>query len=355
MSSPAAVTTAMHKFATAAGLVEADVPVPDALLALAGDRLNEGRSQFGDRAVYKTAIGTHGGGAWVVDLDDPVNPTVGDSQAFLQRFVETSGQARDARVYIVGGEIIGAMYRSAPEGEWRTNVSLGGDVTDATDDLPDEANEIALRAAEAVGLDYSGVDLIETPDGWAVLETNPTAGFRGLYRATGTSPAPYIAKLAIERVGGSVDDEQVEHLAGTLDDSRPACAPSKKRQRPTKPGVIGFIEDLVVSGTRDTQNVLAKSDTGATRTSIDAQLAAEIGTGPIKDIVRVRSGSSKKGKTRPVVDVVVGVGGTQHTVTASVEDRSHMDYPLLLGRDILEHYHVDVTREADTGGGGREE
>jgi hypothetical protein len=57
----------------------------------------------------------------------------------------------------------------------------------------------------------------------------------------------------------------------------------------------------------------------------------------------------------PVVDVVVGVGGTQHTVTASVEDRSHMDYPLLLGRDILEHYHVDVTKQSGDGGGEREE
>jgi RimK family alpha-L-glutamate ligase len=355
LNRPPAVTTAMHKFATAAALAEEDVPVPDALLALSGDRLNAGRADFGERAVYKTAIGTHGGGAWVVDLDDPVNPRVGDRQAFLQRFMETPGTPRDARVYVVGGEIIGAMYRNAPEGDWRTNVSLGGEVLDATDDLPAEAKDIARRAAEAVGLDYSGVDLIETPDGWAVLETNPTAGFRGLYRATGISPAPYIAKLAIEHVGGEVDEDQVRGLAGTLDDSRPACAPAKAKVRNNEPAVIGFIEDVVVSGTRGTQNVLAKSDTGATRTSIDAQLAAEIGTGPIKDIVRVRSGSTKRGKARPVVDVVVGVGGTQHTVTASVEDRSHMDYPLLLGRDILEHYHVDVTRQTDTGGGEREE
>jgi hypothetical protein len=40
-------------------------------------------------------------------------------------------------------------------------------------------------------------------------------------------------------------------------------------------------------------------------------------------------------------------GGTHHTVTASVEDRSQMDDPLLLGRDILQHYHVDVRKRAD--------
>jgi len=124
--------------------------------------------------------------------------------------------------------------------------------------------------------------------------------------------------------------------------------PTKRLPNPIEPTVIGYIEEVVVNGTRGSQMVMAKSDTGATRTSIDTHLATEIGSGPIKDIITVRSGSVKEGKSRPVVDIVVGVGGTQHTVTASVEDRSHMEFPLLLGRDILEHYHVDVTRRADS-------
>ncbi|PWG73615.1 30S ribosomal protein S6--L-glutamate ligase, partial [Enterococcus hirae] len=80
-------------------------------------------------------------------------------------------------------------------------------------------------------------------------------------------------------------------------------------------------------------------------------LAAEIGAGPIKSMTRVKSGSVKGGKARPVVDLVIGIGGRQHTVTASVEDRSHMDYPLLLGRDILQHYQVDVRKRADSDSG----
>jgi hypothetical protein len=67
--------------------------------------------------------------------------------------------------------------------------------------------------------------------------------------------------------------------------------------------------------------------------------------------MRVKSGSLKQGKSRPVVDLVVGVGGQRHTVTASVEDRSHMDYPILLGRDILGNYQVDVSKRVDAGSG----
>jgi RimK family alpha-L-glutamate ligase len=348
LNEPIAATTALHKFASAAALAEADVPIPDAVMALSNDSLNRERKRFGDRAVYKTAIGTHGGGTWMVELDDPVNAKIGNRHAFLQQFIDhDSERHHDLRVYVVGDEIVGAMNRYAPEGEWRTNVALGGDVEDMTEQLPEEVRSIARRSADAIGLDYAGVDIVEGDDGYYVLEVNPTAGFRGLFKATGVSPAPYIAKLAIERAGGTVPDSEVERLQGTLDDSRPTCMPRETTERSSETIVVGYIEEVVVTGTRGAKTILAKSDTGATRTSIDTRLAAEIGTGPILDIVNIKSGSLKSGRSRPVVDLVVGIGGTQHTVTASVEDRSHMDYPLLLGRDILKHYQVDVTRRAD--------
>ncbi|MDG5776038.1 RimK family alpha-L-glutamate ligase [Haloarculaceae archaeon H-GB1-1] len=348
LNPPQAVTTAIHKYAAATALANDGLPVPDSLLALSGDRMNAERERFGETAVYKTAIGTHGGGAWMVELDDPVNPRVGNRQAFLQEYIDHDEQRHhDLRVYVVGGKVIGAMNRYAPEGEWRTNVALGGEVEDATDGLSQEVRSIAERATEAIGLDYAGVDIVEGEEGLYVLEVNPTAGFRGLFKATGVSPAPYIAQLAIESVGGSVDDDRVEALSGTLDDSRPKCTPRTAETKQTESVAIGYIEEVVISGSRGTQSVLAKSDTGATRTSIDSQLAADIGTGPIRDIVKVKSGSTKSSRSRPVVDIVVGVGGTQHTVTASIEDRGHMQYPLLLGRDILKHYQVDVTKRAD--------
>ena len=343
-----AVLGAIHKFATAVTLADWNVRVPDALLALSNERLNQNRERFGDVGVYKTAIGTHGGGTWKVDLTEPVNPKVGKRQAFLQKLLERDDQRhRDLRVYVVGDSIVGAMYRYAPDGDWRTNVALGGDVADATDDLPEEASDTALYAAEVLDLDYAGVDLVEGDDGWYVLEVNPTAGFKGLYEATGRSPAPYIARLAIETGGASVDDRRVEELAATLDDSTPSSMPRPDRLPTEETPMIGYIEEVVVSGTSGSEQTMAKSDTGATRSSIDTALAAEIGAGPIKSMTRVRSGSVRSGKSRPVVDIVVGIGGAQHTVTASVQDRSHMDYPLLLGRDILEHYRVDVRRRAD--------
>jgi hypothetical protein len=234
------------------------------------------------------------------------------------------------------------MYRYAPDEDWRTNVALGGNVERA-DPVPEEARGFALEAADELGLDYAGVDLVEGTEGWYVLEVNPTAGFRGLFKATGVSPAPHIARLAIERAGGEVE---VEQLAGTLDDSNPRGAPAPATSEPESK-VVGYTEEVIVSGTSGSERVIGKSDTGASRTSIDTKLAAKIGAGPIKSMTKVKSGSVRSGKSRPVVDIVVGVGGDQHTVPASLVDRSHMEYPLLLGRDVLEHYQVDVTRNHD--------
>ena len=349
LNPPGAQLRAIHKFATATKLADAGIRVPDALLALSSDRLNEGRDRFGEAAVYKTAIGTHGGGTWQVDLDEAVNPRVGLRQAFLQEFIDHDAERHsDLRVYVVGDRVVGAMNRYAPEGEWRTNVALGGDVEDAASTMSEDVESMALEAADVTGLDYAGVDVIEGDDGWYVLEVNPTAGFRGLFEATGHSPAPYIAQLAIETAGASVDADRVRELAATLDDSTPPGVPAPAKYGGSdEPIVVGYTEEVVVSGTSGSETVIAKSDTGASRTSIDTQLAATIGAGPIRSMTRVKSGSLKSGKARPVVDIVVGVGGRQHTVTASVEDRSHMDYPMLLGRDILEHYQVDVRRRTD--------
>ena len=350
LNRPENVLTAFHKFSTATMLAGTDVRIPDAALALDAGRLNELREGFGDEAVYKTAIGTHGGGTWKIGRDESVNPRVGDRFAFLQELIEQTDAQRqsDLRVYVVDGEIEGAMRRYAPDNDWRTNVALGGEV-EAVTDLPEEAARMATEASDLLGLDYAGVDLVEGVEGWHLLEVNPTAGFRGLFKATGRNPAAAIATLAIETAGGTVDEDRADQLAGVLDDSMPEAQPRIEPEPRESKKVIGYTEDVLVSGTSGTERVLAKSDTGAARTSVDTRLAAEIGAGPIKSMTTVRSGSMKAGKSRPIVDVVIGIGGDRHTVAASLEDRSHMDYSLLLGRDILQHYQVDVRRtvEAD--------
>ena len=348
LNHPTAVQNALHKYRAGAQLAAADLPVPDAYFGRSPRAFEEWRKHLPSTAAHKRTIGTNGGLMSVVSQEETVNPRIKNTQAFVQEFLESERERPyDVRVYVVGGRVLGAMRRHAPDGDWRTNVALGGEVEDVTDDLDGDVRETAVRAVDALDLDVAGVDVIGTESDPYVLEVNATAGFKGLFEATGRNPAPYIAQSAIERAGGTVDESRVVELSATLDDSIPACKPRPTTGSGGEATIIGYTEEVVVSGTTGSETVTAKSDTGAARTSIDTKVAAAIGAGPIQSMTRVKSGSRKSSKSRPVVDVVIGVGGHRHTVSASIEDRSHMDYPVLLGRDVLENYQVDITRRSD--------
>ncbi len=344
VNDPDAAAHASHKIAAAAAMVAEGVPIPKTALPFGMHTLGGVRDKFGDQHVYKTTVGTHGGGAWKVHRDDLITGTVGTRRAFLQEFIPpTTNGARDLRVYVVDGAVIGAMYRYAAEGDWRTNVARGGSVQDATDRLPDDVEEIATRATNAVGLDCAGVDLIERDGEWLVLEVNPTAGFRGLFRATGCSPAPHIAALAIERAGGTVSGREIQSLESALDDTPPSCMPESTQLIEPESPVIGIAERVVVSGTTDTKAVIGRADPGSSRSRIDLQLAAAIGAGPIK------AGDVRgDGHRQPRVDVVIGIAGIERTVNAVVEDRPSATHPLLLGRDVLGGFQIDVSRRQPT-------
>ncbi len=343
LNAPETMMRAMHKYGSAAALAAAGLPVPDAYMAFAHRTINDDHPVDGP-IVHKPAIGTNGDRMAVVETTDVVSPKIARRRAFLQQFLDTdSTQPFDVRVYVVDGRIVGAMKRYAPADEWRTNVALGGSVEGITERLPADAGQLATRATEVLGLDYAGVDLLCRDGTWYVLEVNATAGFKGFFEATGINPAPYIARLAIERAGGTADGDRIDDLAGALDDSVPDCKPSTD-SKPDAPETVGYTERVAVSGGRRIEYATAKSDTGAKRTSIDIDVAARINAGPIVDTTRVKSGAMNGRQKRPLVELDVELGGQWHTTIASIEDRSHMNYPVLLGRDVLRGYHVDVQR-----------
>ena len=110
---------------------------------------------------------------------------------FYQKFVGKKG--RDIRVIVIGGKAVGAMERVAQDGEFRSNIELGGHGEKI--ELSSEYKETAERVAEVLGLDYCGVDLLEgdTP---IVCEVNSNAFFEGLEGVTGVN----IAKLYAEYI-----------------------------------------------------------------------------------------------------------------------------------------------------------
>lgn len=126
------------------------------------------------------------------------------------------------------------------------------------------------------------------------------------------------------------------------------------RLAPSEREVIGIVCSLTLHGERGAETVLAKVDTGAARTSVDTELAAKVGLGPVTDSVRVRAASSAHRETRPLVRARVEVGGRRFDLPVSITDRADMKYPVIVGMDILAEgqFLIDVTVENDAEGEG---
>ncbi|WP_406656718.1 tetrahydromethanopterin:alpha-L-glutamate ligase [Methanolobus sp. ZRKC2] len=134
-----------------------------------------GISRIKDGKIIKPD-GTNGGGG-VEELVKSVLEEKG--MIFIQEFVESSG--RDIRAFVIDGEVVGSIYRQAAEGWWLSNLSQGGSPAKCI--LSDEQEEMCIKAAEAVGTVFAGVDIIEGPEGSRVLEINATPSGAGIYSA----------------------------------------------------------------------------------------------------------------------------------------------------------------------------
>ena len=108
-------------------------------------------------------------------------PWFREQGAIAQELIEPTGL--DLRVLVAGGEVVGAITRVAAQGEWRTNVALGGTRYPA---LPGRrARSLALAAAAAVGADLVGVDLLPRGRSHVVLELNGAVDFTVDYTLDG--------------------------------------------------------------------------------------------------------------------------------------------------------------------------
>ena len=92
---------------------------------------------------------------------------------------------------VIGGKSVAAMERVAQEGEFRSNVELGGKGRVIT--LSETYAETAEKAAQVLGLDYCGVDILETENG-LICEVNSNAFFEGIESVTGVNVARAYAK-----------------------------------------------------------------------------------------------------------------------------------------------------------------
>jgi ribosomal protein S6--L-glutamate ligase len=113
----------------------------------------------------------------------------------LQEFI-AEADGHDIRAFVVGGKVVAAMERSAPPGDFRSNLHRGGTAKKAR--LSKQERAVAVAAAKAMNLNVAGVDLIRAKRGPLVLEVNSSPGLEGIEAATGVDVAARIIEY-VER------------------------------------------------------------------------------------------------------------------------------------------------------------
>jgi ribosomal protein S6--L-glutamate ligase len=179
---PRALETAIDKYLSLCRLADAKLPVPETVVCESLETIGDAFEDLDRDVVVKPLFGSEGIG--LVRCTDrhrlgaELATAVEEGRAlYVQRYVESSGV--DFRLLVVGDEVVASIRRSAPPGEWISNIARGAAAT--RHDADSVQRDLAVRAAHAVGAEIAGVDLIYDRDGRPfVLEVNAVPGWRSL-------------------------------------------------------------------------------------------------------------------------------------------------------------------------------
>jgi hypothetical protein len=96
--------------------------------------------------------------------------------------------------------------------------------------------------------------------------------------------------------------------------------------------IIGLTERVTLFG-KGNKEIVARIDTGATKSSIDSTLAKELGLGPVLESKLVKTAHGNK--LRPVIKANIRIKDLVVEAKFTLSDRHHMKYRVLIGQNIL--------------------
>lgn len=210
LNSPKSLECAVDKYLTTARLAAAGLPVPETIVCESAETALQAFHDLGGDVVVKPIFGAEGRGIMRVsdpDLAFRAFRTLErlDNVLYLQQFIAHPGY--DTRIVVLDGQVLGGMRRHNSL-DFRTNVSRNGKAVQC--DVSAIEADFGLRAAEATGTQFAGVDLLTDQSGQLyVIEVNGVPGWRAFAHATGIDVA--------ERVIASLETQLAVRTGTTLE------------------------------------------------------------------------------------------------------------------------------------------
>ena len=151
----------------------------------------------GAPVVVKLLEGTQGVGVVLAETKKAAESVIAafrqlDANILVQEYIKESGGS-DIRAIVVGNRVVAAIKRTGAPGDFRSNLHRGGTAEKIR--LTPEERSIAVRAARTVGLNVSGVDLLQSNHGPVVMEVNSSPGLEGVEGATNVDVAGKIIEF----------------------------------------------------------------------------------------------------------------------------------------------------------------
>jgi RimK family alpha-L-glutamate ligase len=159
---------------------------------------------IGFPCVVKVVTGSYGEGVYLCEKKRDYKKlmefidNIGNKKTMIVQEYLNERVGEDLRVLVIGGKVVGAMKRTAPEGDFRANITAGG--TGENFPLTEEIEYLARETARALNLDIAGIDLLFDARGFRVCEANSNPGFLGFEKYCGIDVADILTEYIKFRI-----------------------------------------------------------------------------------------------------------------------------------------------------------
>jgi ribosomal protein S6--L-glutamate ligase len=185
-------------------LRNAGIPMPETRVTEDVGAAIEAVREF-ERAVFKPLYSTKARGMCVIKAKDSparIEKSVQDFRRdnpmmYIQRMVELPGQ--DLGMVFLGGNYLGSYARVSQGEAWNTTINSGGRYAACAP--ADAIVALGQRAQALFGMDFTTVDVAETPAGPIVFEVSAFGGFRGAHEGIGIDAAGLYVDYVLNELG----------------------------------------------------------------------------------------------------------------------------------------------------------
>jgi len=186
-------------------LGQSSLPVPKTMLVKHPINLELVEKNLNYPMIVKTLSGSYGSGVFMVDdrkqfrqLMKMAELTKPSYNIIIQECIEDS-LGKDLRVLVVNGKVVGCMMRQSIDGDFRANITRGGEAIPYQ--IDEDIEWISGECSRLLNLDIAGVDLLFNEGTYTICEVNSAPGFEGMEKFTKVNVGEKIVNYVVKKIG----------------------------------------------------------------------------------------------------------------------------------------------------------